>query len=138
MLYLRTCLGSIYLKRCSFAWGSGATCPGNFPEAVLRDVSFMLRPGSLVALVGSIGSGKSALLAALQGDLRILSGSCCVKGSVAYVPQIACIYNMSIRDNILFGKPLNVTLYEHVLSACDLLKDMAAFPAGDLTEVGQK
>ncbi|XP_077523219.1 multidrug resistance protein mrp-7-like [Amblyomma americanum] len=130
--------GSIYLKRCSFAWGSGATCPGNFPEAVLRDVSFMLRPGSLVALVGSIGSGKSALLAALQGYLRILSGSCCVKGSVAYVPQIACIYNMSIRDNILFGKPLNVTLYEHVLSACDLLKDMAAFPAGDLTEVGQK
>ncbi|KAL1476051.1 hypothetical protein MTO96_036813 [Rhipicephalus appendiculatus] len=56
----------------------------------------------------------------------------------ACVPQSACIYNMSIRDNILFGKPHDVSLYNRVLSACDLLKDMAGFPAGDLTEVGQK
>ncbi|XP_075556557.1 ATP-binding cassette sub-family C member 3-like [Dermacentor variabilis] len=59
-------------------------------------------------------------------------------GTIACVPQSACIYNMSIRDNILFGRDLDLLLYERVLSACELLKDIAGFPAGDLTEVGQK
>ncbi|XP_049527650.1 ATP-binding cassette sub-family C member 3 [Dermacentor silvarum] len=107
-------------------------------EAVLRDVSLKVEPGSLVGLVGSVGSGKSSLLTALQGDVHKIRGLCRVKGPIACVPQSACIYNMSIRDNILFGKPLDVLLYERVLSACDLLKDLAGFPAGDLTEVGQK
>ncbi|KAH7972725.1 hypothetical protein HPB52_016251 [Rhipicephalus sanguineus] len=57
---------------------------------------------------------------------------------MAFVPQNACIYNMSIRENILFGKPLDYDYYMPVINACGLLKDMARLPAGDLTEVGEK
>ncbi|XP_049527541.1 ATP-binding cassette sub-family C member 2-like [Dermacentor silvarum] len=45
---------------------------------------------------------------------------------------------MSVRDNILFGKSLDVVRYERVLHACDLLNDLSRFPAGDLTEIGEK
>ncbi|KAH7931842.1 hypothetical protein HPB52_025230 [Rhipicephalus sanguineus] len=45
---------------------------------------------------------------------------------------------MTVRDNILFGKTLDVARYTRVLDACELLHDVGRFPAGDLTEVGEK
>ncbi|KAL1426960.1 hypothetical protein MTO96_003259 [Rhipicephalus appendiculatus] len=45
---------------------------------------------------------------------------------------------MTIRDNVLFGKPMDVGRYLRVLEACDLTRDMELLPAGDLTEVGEK
>ncbi|KAH7972144.1 hypothetical protein HPB52_007832 [Rhipicephalus sanguineus] len=45
---------------------------------------------------------------------------------------------MTVRDNILFGKALDVARYTRVLDACELLHDVERFPAGDLTEVGEK
>ncbi|XP_077525585.1 ATP-binding cassette sub-family C member 2-like [Haemaphysalis longicornis] len=45
---------------------------------------------------------------------------------------------MSVRDNILFGKQLDVHRYNRVLAACCLHKDLAGFPAGDLTEIGER
>ncbi|KAH7971681.1 hypothetical protein HPB52_002199 [Rhipicephalus sanguineus] len=130
--------GSICLDDCSFTWSNEEASIGTSVEAALRDVSLKVEPGSLVGIVGSVGSGKSTLLSALQGDVQQISGRCRVMGTIACMPQSACIYNMSIRDNILFGKPHDASLYNRVLSACDLLKDMAGFPTGDLTEVGQK
>ncbi|KAH7942119.1 hypothetical protein HPB49_020752 [Dermacentor silvarum] len=61
-----------------------------------------------------------------------------VMGSVACVHQGSSVFNMSVRDNILFGKSLDVVRYERVLHACDLLNDLSRFPAGDLTEIGEK
>ncbi|KAH6925075.1 hypothetical protein HPB50_000297 [Hyalomma asiaticum] len=57
---------------------------------------------------------------------------------MAFVPQNACIYNMSVRDNILFGKPLHYGKYMQIMTACGLLDDMDHLAAGDLTEVGEK
>lgn len=45
---------------------------------------------------------------------------------------------MSIRDNILFGKPLNKTRYINTILACQLEKDLEILPAGDMTEIGEK
>lgn len=61
-----------------------------------------------------------------------------VDGSLSYVEQQAWIQNMSIRDNILFGKPLNKTRYINTIIACQLEKDLEIFPAGDMTEIGEK
>ncbi|XP_070378170.1 ATP-binding cassette sub-family C member 3-like [Dermacentor albipictus] len=130
--------GSVCLEDCCFTWSSAEARHRTRGEAVLRDVNLKVEPGSLVGLVGSVGSGKSSLISAIQGDVHQTKGRCRVTGSIACVPQSACIYNMSIRDNILFGRRFDVSLYERVLSACELLKDIAGFPAGDLTEVGQK
>uniref|UniRef100_A0A669BAZ5 Multidrug resistance-associated protein 1 n=1 Tax=Oreochromis niloticus TaxID=8128 RepID=A0A669BAZ5_ORENI len=94
--------------------------------------------GSLVAVVGHVGSGKSSLLSALLGEMDKLEGSVTVKGSVAYVPQQAWIQNSSLKDNIIFGHERRQSWYQHVVEACALQPDLEILPAGDDTEIGEK
>ena len=54
---------------------------------------------------------QSSLLAALLGEMRRTAGWLNVEGSVAYVAQQAWMRNMTLRDNVLFGKPFNNQLY---------------------------
>jgi ABC-type bacteriocin/lantibiotic exporter with double-glycine peptidase domain len=54
------------------------------------------------------------------------------------VQQNPWIQNMSIKDNILFGKPFNQPKYEETLRICQLDLDLASLPAGDETEIGEK
>jgi ABC-type multidrug transport system fused ATPase/permease subunit len=61
-----------------------------------------------------------------------------VSGSVAYVSQTSWIQSGTVRDNILFGKPMNGEDYERAVKCCALDKDMDSFPHGDLTEIGQR
>uniref|UniRef100_A0A8C7JPC1 Multidrug resistance-associated protein 1 n=1 Tax=Oncorhynchus kisutch TaxID=8019 RepID=A0A8C7JPC1_ONCKI len=94
--------------------------------------------GSLVAVVGHVGSGKSSLLSALLGEMEKLEGSVSVKGSVAYVPQQAWIQNATLKDNIVFGQERKESWYHRVVEACALLPDLEILPAGDGTEIGEK
>jgi ABC-type multidrug transport system fused ATPase/permease subunit len=45
---------------------------------------------------------------------------------------------MSIRDNILFGRPYSKEFYTQVLDGCALQDDLAMFPEGDRMEIGEK
>lgn len=45
---------------------------------------------------------------------------------------------MTLRDNILFGKPFNDRKYRKVLEACALLPDLQILAGGDMTEIGEK
>ena len=47
------------------------------------------------------------------------------------------IQHLSIKDNILFGTPLDEERYKNVVHACALIEDFKLFPAGDMTEVGE-
>ncbi|KFM76473.1 Multidrug resistance-associated protein 1, partial [Stegodyphus mimosarum] len=94
--------------------------------------------GSLVAIIGAVGSGKSSLLSSILGDMKILSGTIDYKGSIAYVPQEAWIMNKSLRDNILFHKNFNRKFYGSVINACCLQPDLDQLIAGDMTEIGEK
>uniref|UniRef100_A0A8C7VWI7 ABC-type glutathione-S-conjugate transporter n=1 Tax=Oncorhynchus mykiss TaxID=8022 RepID=A0A8C7VWI7_ONCMY len=94
--------------------------------------------GSLVAVVGHVGSGKSSLLSAMLGETEKRSGSVSIKGSVAYVPQQAWIQNATVQDNVMFGREKQKTWYQRVLDACALLPDLEILPAGDCTEIGEK
>lgn len=89
-------------------------------------------------MVGSVGSGKSSLIAAFLGEMDKISGKVNSYGSIAYVSQQAWIQNATLKDNILFGLPLNAELYENVLEACALKPDLEILPGGDLTEIGEK
>ena len=53
----------------------------------LEDININVPQGSLTAVVGSVGSGKSSLLSAIIGDLIKVSGYIKVGRSIAYVPQ---------------------------------------------------
>jgi len=60
----------------------------------LRDISLTVPKGSLVAVVGAVGSGKSSLISAVLGEMERRSGRAGRQGRVAYVPQQAWIQNM--------------------------------------------
>ena len=60
------------------------------------------------------------------------------QGRVAYVPQQAWIQNATVKDNILFGRAVNETLYKRTLQDCALEQDLEVLPGGDLTEIGEK
>ncbi|XP_061089118.1 ATP-binding cassette sub-family C member 3 isoform X4 [Conger conger] len=106
--------------------------------AALHNISLMVPQGSLLAVVGNVGCGKSSLVAALLGEMEKLEGDISIRGSVAYVPQQAWIQNATLRDNILFGNPYNEQKYRGVLDACALTPDLEMLPGGDQTEIGEK
>ena len=118
----------------------GVTLGWNKSEAFLHGLNFTVKKGKLVAVVGTVGSGKSSLLSACLGEMHKLNeqGKINVNGSVAYVPQQAWIQNATIRDNILFGREFNKKFYNKIVRACSLLPDFSIMPAGDKTEIGEK
>jgi len=73
---------TIHIQNGNFRWGE------NDPN-VLNDINLCIKPGSLTAVVGAVGSGKSSLLSACLGDMVKESGTVNVVGSTAYVPQQA-------------------------------------------------
>ncbi|GAU87185.1 hypothetical protein RvY_00074-3 [Ramazzottius varieornatus] len=107
-------------------------------SAALRDITLRVEEGTLLAIVGGVGSGKSSLLAAMLGLMEKVSGHVTIKGTVAYVTQNAWIQNLSLRDNILFGAEFNEGLYQRVVEACSLSKDLEMLTDGDQTEIGEK
>ncbi|KAF8763919.1 Multidrug resistance-associated protein 5 like [Argiope bruennichi] len=103
----------------------------------LTDITFTLHRGKLIGVCGPYASGKSSLLAALLGQMRLLKGQIAVRGSIAYVSQQPWILNATLRENILFGNLFSSKRYYEAVYACGLPEDIAALPAGDQTELGE-
>jgi ATP-binding cassette subfamily C (CFTR/MRP) protein 4 len=85
-----------------------------------------------------VGSGKSGLLGAILGEIPYYSGSIAIGGSISYVEQEPIIFSMTVKDNILFGKPFNKTMYDYVLHVSCLESDLQILDDGDHTMVGEK
>ncbi|XP_062886763.1 ATP-binding cassette sub-family C member 3 isoform X1 [Mobula hypostoma] len=122
---------SITVENGKFSWGKE-------DPVVLERINLAIPQGSLVAVVGQVGCGKTSLISALLGEMEKQNGKVSVQGSVAYVPQQAWIRNASLKDNIIFGEPLNEQKYSEVLEACALISDLNVLPGGDQTEIGEK
>ncbi|XP_016840836.1 multidrug resistance-associated protein 1 isoform X3 [Nasonia vitripennis] len=123
----------LIIENGNFSWDSE-----HIEKPVLRNINLQVKQGQLVAVVGTVGSGKSSLISALLGEMEKLSGRVNTRGSIAYVSQQAWIQNATLQDNILFGKPLDKALYHRVVEACALTPDFKMLPAGDQTEIGEK
>ena len=104
----------------------------------LSHIDFNVGRNELIAVIGSVGSGKSSLLAALAGDMRRLGGKLRIASTRAFCPQYAWIQNATLKENILFGKPHRPKWYNSVIDACALRPDLAILPAGDETEIGER
>lgn len=96
----------------------GFTYPGQEVEA-LRGVSFRIRPGEHVAILGRIGSGKTTLEKLILGLYRPTSGAVLIDGidlrqldpaelrrHIGYVPQDVTLFYGSLRENIALSSPL--------------------------------
>ena len=104
----------------------------------LKDISFSVSNGQMMAVTGPVGSGKSSLLMAILRELPTISGTVSVNGRVAYVPQIPWVFSGTIRDNILFGRPFDNRRYFEILDVCCMQTDLNNLPKGDLTEIGHR
>ena len=107
-------------------------------DNVLTDVSLSIRSGEMVAVIGAVGDGKSTLVGAILGHNICTAGSRKLVGNVAYVAQEHWIQNISLRENILFGSPMDEKRYNAVIEAAQLSADLKAFPDGDRTEIGER
>jgi len=112
----------------------------------LQNLSCTIKPGSLVAVVGPVGSGKSSFLSAILGEMESIDGSKIyipktpeeedMPGFASYCTQSPWVVNDTLRGNILFGRELDPERYQEVLECCALVDDIAVLPAGDMTEIG--
>ncbi|PEM44235.1 ABC transporter ATP-binding protein [Bacillus toyonensis] len=86
-------------------------------EYVLKDISFSIRKGEKVGIIGSTGSGKSTLAKLLPRLYDIKQGEICIDGinvkrydlqklraSIGFVPQKALLFSGSIEENLRYGK----------------------------------
>ncbi|RHY56881.1 hypothetical protein DYB38_001634 [Aphanomyces astaci] len=125
---------AVTIAQGTFAWDQG-----DDEEPVLTDVNVVLPRGTFTVICGAVGQGKSTLCAALLGELTTSQGHVSLGyGTVGYVAQRPWIQAATLRDNVLFGAPFDRVRYHQVLHACGLTADVAAFPAGDRTEIGPK
>ncbi|EMP37352.1 Multidrug resistance-associated protein 1 [Chelonia mydas] len=130
--------GSIKDVKCSPLFVCGIVPREAELCVIYFSISFTVPEGSLIAIVGQVGCGKSSLLSALLGEMDKREGYVAVKGSVAYVPQQAWIQNAALKDNIIFGREMKESHYKRVIEACALLPDIEILPSGDRTEIGEK
>lgn len=104
----------------------------------LRDINITVSAGSLVAVVGSVGSGKSSLLQAILQELPLTSGSIESRGRIIYVSQQPWIFPSSVMQNVLFGRAMDSSRYDQVIRICQMRPDVASLPHGDRTIVGER
>jgi len=108
------------------------------PKPVLQNINLHVSNGELCAVVGRVGSGKSTLCSAIINEAILKEGEIILKGKVAYAAQTPWILNATLRDNILFGLPMDEDKYHKVLRACQLEHDLNMMENGDLTDIGER
>ncbi|KAH1048142.1 hypothetical protein J1N35_038926, partial [Gossypium stocksii] len=123
---------SVTIEAGNFSWIPEIASP------TLRNVELEIKRGQKIAVCGPVGAGKSSILYAMLGEIPKLSGTVSVFGSIAYVSQVSWIQSGTIRNNILYGKPMDADKYDKAIKACALDKDINCFDHGDLTEIGQR
>ena len=142
---LKPLVRQIELRNVSFGYD-------NEDRSVLRDVSLKIAAGSMVALVGESGGGKSTLTKLLLRFHDPVSGSVLWDGTdlrdaqisslrkqIALVTQDTVLFNDTVRNNIAYGKPeaTDREIEEAALIAFahDFIKDL---PLGYDTVVGER
>ncbi|GAB3078952.1 ABC transporter ATP-binding protein [Micromonospora schwarzwaldensis] len=111
----------------------------------IRDVSFTLRRGQLLVIIGTVGAGKTTLLRAMLGHLPRQGGRVLVNGeeedvlqlpNFAYTPQRPGLVSDSVRENILAGAADLPERLDGAVWASALDRDVAGMTAGVDTVVG--
>ncbi|CAH0557995.1 unnamed protein product [Brassicogethes aeneus] len=121
--------GSLVVSNVDAEWVEGNT--------LLENISFTVPKGSLCAIIGPVGSGKTTMLQLFLGELIAKTGKISIGGEISYSSQEAWLFSSSVRNNILFGLEYNYLRYKQVIKVCALEKDLKQFPQGDKTVIGK-
>nr|UOU03342.1 ATP-binding cassette subfamily C4-4-1 [Brachionus rubens] len=109
-----------------------ARWPHEVRPLTLKNITFQAHQGDLIALIGSVGAGKSSLISSLLDELQKMSGS------LFYVPQEPWIFTASLKQNILFGKPYDKKKFDEIIKVCCLDEDLKTLSNGENTIIGEK
>ena len=132
--------------------GSNEALTGDGRPYALRDVTLALDPGEVVAVVGTVGSGKTTMLKALPRLIEVPQGQVYLDGHditrmplnhlrqlVGYVPQDDFLFSVSIAENIAFGRPdASMAEIEEAARLAAVHEAIEAFPDGYGTVVGER
>ena len=127
--------------------------PDRSPQRIiLHDISFMVQPGTLTALVGPSGAGKTTITQLIPRLYDVQSGAVAINGMdvraatldslrrrIGIVTQDAHLFHDTIRANLLFAKPgANDAELEAALRAAQIWPLVAGLPEGVDTLVGER
>jgi ATP-binding cassette subfamily B protein len=117
----------------------------------IADVSFEAERGTITAITGRVGSGKSTLVRVLLGLLPAQEGEVLWNGAAvdtpddffvppqaAYVPQVPQLFSSTIRENVSLGHPSDESDVEDALAAASMDDEVAGFHDGLETIVGPR
>lgn len=127
----------------------GFTYPGAAGEA-LHDISFTANPGTVTAIIGSTGSGKSTICNLLVRLYDATQGSILVEGcdvrsiptsrlreKIAYVPQKAVLFSGSVTSNIAFGTAMESQTIQQAASVAQADQFITQMPEGFESTISQ-
>ncbi|KAH6979576.1 P-loop containing nucleoside triphosphate hydrolase protein [Fusarium venenatum] len=110
---------------------------------LLHHLTFNVGYNQLVLLLGPVAVGKSTLLKSILGEAPLTAGIIRLHdeshgGGVAWCEQSPWLLNRTIRENVVGYARFDPVLYQKVIKACDLVKDLGQLPRGDDTVIGSK
>lgn len=136
--------GQIEFKQVGFNYHSD--------RPILQNVSFVVKAGQKVAVVGESGAGKSTLVKLLFRFYDVNSGSICIDGqnirdvnqhslrqAIGIVPQDTVLFNDTIFENIRYGRPnASDAQVQQAINLAHLQGFIESLPDGSNTQVGER
>ncbi|KAF2397863.1 hypothetical protein EJ06DRAFT_532863 [Trichodelitschia bisporula] len=136
--------GCITFKNVGFGYDAA--------NPILKDISFVVKPGETVAFVGETGAGKSTMLKLLMRFYDVTAGSIAIDGqdvqdvtlsslrdAMGVVPQDPSMFNVSVMENVRYAR-LDAT-DDEIFAACEAAavhKKILTFTEGYNTKVGER
>ncbi|KAJ8926774.1 hypothetical protein NQ314_020824 [Rhamnusium bicolor] len=99
----------IFMKNATAKWSEASV------ENTLSNLDLTVTPGKLLAVIGPVGSGKTSLLHVILQELELVNGTLRVNGEISYASQEPWLFAGTVRQNILFGLPMDKLRYKTVV-----------------------
>jgi ATP-binding cassette, subfamily B, bacterial len=149
--------GEIEFRNVSFAYPGAEMSENSLPvtrnpDNVLDGISFCVKPGQTVAIVGQTGAGKTSLVKLVNRTYDVSGGQILIDGvdarewnlaslrsQISMIEQDIFLFSRSISDNIAFGKPgATRDVVETAAEAAQAHEFVQTFENGYETVVGER
>ncbi|OMJ89258.1 hypothetical protein SteCoe_8646 [Stentor coeruleus] len=128
---------SLQVRHCTFMWKEPEKTKNDESEMStiresktiwsLNNLNFKCKPGELIIVIGSVGSGKSALFMGLLREIFLAEGEVKANGRISLASEEPWIISGTIKQNILMGLGMDEEWYDKVTTGCCLDKDFEQF-----------